>query len=281
MGWQDRAYNQGEGRMSGFALPPLTPLTVGLMLTCLAVFIAQALTGPVAGASRLVRWGWLDFHGAEAFTQPWRWITYQYLHGSGTHLFFNMIGLYFFLPSLERLWGWKKALAFYTLGGIAAGVVYGIVCGIFGFQPPIIGASGSVLALIGACAYLFPEQQVIFFLFAVPIRVLAVLLAIIYLLTVLGDHQVSDACHLGGLAFGFLAPYALGPAWSRFTRGMQVRRMRRETVEEQDEEEAVDRILDKVHAHGMHSLSWRDRRILRRATQRQRQRDMEVARRRG
>ncbi len=270
--------------MSGFALPPLTPLTLGLMAACVAVFLIQALAGNAgAMASSFVERGALTFRDGRAFTQPWRWVTYQYLHGGGAHLFFNMLALYFFLPSLERLWGWKRALAFYTGGGVFAGVLFGVICYLAGRYPPIIGASGSVLAIIGACAYLFPEQQVFVLIFAIPIRVLAVLLAIIYVLTIIGapDHGFSDAAHLGGLAYGFLSPYAFGPAWSRFTRGMQVRRMRRETVEDQDEEEAVDRILDKVHSHGMHSLSWRDRRILRRATQRQRQRDMELARRRG
>jgi hypothetical protein len=174
-----------------------------------------------------------------------------------------------------------RALAFYTAGGIAAGVAFGLLSAFIHMQLPLIGASGSVLAVIGACAYLFPEQQVLFILFLIPIRVLAILLGVLYLLTVVGEHNLSNAAHLGGMVFGVMVPWLLGPAWTRFTRQMHVRKLRRETVEEEHEEEVVDQILDKVHAQGMHSLTWRERRILRKATERQRQRDLEVAKRKG
>ena len=280
MGWQDRPYNyRSERTRSGFALPPLTPLSIGVMGACLAVFVAQSFTGPVAELSPIVRLGGLSFDNALAMTQPWRWITYQYVHLSGTHIVFNMLGVYFFLPQLERLWGWKKALGFYTLGGIVAGMAFGVMHVLFGYHL-IAGASGSVLAAIGACAYLFPAQQVIFFLFAVPIRILAVLLAVIYVLSMLGERDASDAAHLGGLAFGYFAPMLLSPMIGRLSRQLQARRLRRLTAEEQDEQEVVDRILQKVHDQGMHSLTWRERRILRRATQRQRERDLELPRQR-
>jgi membrane associated rhomboid family serine protease len=130
MGWEDRAYHRegpsGQGPRLIFPMP--TKLTFALILSCILVFVIQATTGPVAGFSSLVRWGELIFRGGAAFTQPWRWITYQYLHGTGNHIFWNMLAIYFFVPALERLWGWKKVLAFYTLGGIAAGVTYGFMC---------------------------------------------------------------------------------------------------------------------------------------------------------
>jgi Zn-dependent protease len=48
--------------------------------------------------------------------------------------------------------------------------------------------------------------------------------------------------------------------------------------EERAERERIDRILEKVSAHGMHSLSWWERRALRKATEHQRQRDLELGR---
>src|SRR5581483_2739730 len=106
MAWQDRAYNS-ENMPSGprLVFPMPSWLTLGLIVACLIVFIVQAVTSSIAAAaSPLVRWGVLTFIGGRAFTQPWRWITYQYLHENGWHIFFNLITIYFFVPMLERYW---------------------------------------------------------------------------------------------------------------------------------------------------------------------------------
>ena len=107
MGWQDRPYYKEDGTGGippvVFAWPKLTRLTMGVIGACLLLYLAQAFTP----GRDIEYWGVLTFAGGRAWTQPWRWITYQYLHGGTGHFFFNMIGLYFFLPSLELMWGWK------------------------------------------------------------------------------------------------------------------------------------------------------------------------------
>jgi hypothetical protein len=50
--------------------------------------------------------------------------------------------------------------------------------------------------------------------------------------------------------------------------------------EEQVEQQRIDAILSKVSAHGMHSLTWLEKRTLKKATEHQRQRDMERLRKR-
>jgi Zn-dependent protease len=47
---------------------------------------------------------------------------------------------------------------------------------------------------------------------------------------------------------------------------------------EQLEQQRIDEILAKVSAHGMHSLNWMERRALKKATEHQRQRDIELGR---
>lgn len=54
---------------------------------------------------------------------------------------------------------------------------------------------------------------------------------------------------------------------------------RRAIHQEETEQLKVDAILQKVHLSGMHSLTWGDKRILRKATERQRKSEMEVSRR--
>lgn len=58
------------------------------------------------------------------------------------------------------------------------------------------------------------------------------------------------------------------------------RKLRRQAEQEENEQAQIDAILAKVSAQGMHSLTWSERRALRKATERQRQREIEVSDRR-
>jgi hypothetical protein len=58
-----------------------------------------------------------------------------------------------------------------------------------------------------------------------------------------------------------------------------IRRLRKEAARDAAEQQMIDTILAKVSAHGMQTLTWSERRALKRATDRQRQRDLELSRR--
>jgi membrane associated rhomboid family serine protease len=262
MAWEDRPYNRDEPPRLRVSVPMPGPMTMAVMGTCLLSFLLLN----VFHVLPIYEYGELTFRGGRAFTQPWRWITYAYLHGSGGHIFWNLLGLYFFLPPLERVWGWRRAFAFYTIGTIVAGVTFGLLCLLFPFGG-LIGASGGILAALGACAYLFPEMT---FLGIIPIRVAAALFGILYLLTIAGDKDASNAAHLGGLVFGFFAPYYGSRFSSRFLEGFKRHRRQREIIAEQEESQTIDRILQKVHDHGMNSLTRGEKNALKRATDRQR-----------
>ncbi len=272
MGWQDRAYNQeSNGGIPPvvFKFPKLSRLTLTLLVLNLALFLLKAVWEH--GYLATLHWGALELTHGHAFTQPWRWITYQYLHGSGSHVFFNLIGLYFFLPTLELTWGWRKALAFYTAGGFVGGVVFCVYAAAIGRSEfaHIIGASGAVMSAMGAVALLFPNRQLILLVFPVPIRVAVALFAGLYILTVLGDKSLSDACHLGGLAFGFFAPLLAGPTLHKYRQKWRRRQVNRQANLEVDEQETIDRILAKVSHEGMQSLTNAEKKALKRATERQ------------
>ena len=69
---------------------------------------------------RLRQWGYFSVtEGIHRF-QIWRWLTYQFLHHDFWHLLFNMIGLYFFGPLMERWWGSRRFLGFYLMCGFSA-----------------------------------------------------------------------------------------------------------------------------------------------------------------
>jgi len=58
----------------------------------------------------------------------------------------------------------------------------------------------------------------------------------------------------------------------------KIRRLRLQAQREAAEQERIDAILAKVSAHGMHSLTWLEKRALRQATERQRKQDLELTR---
>ena len=64
---------------------------------------------------------------------------------------------------------------------------------------------------------------------------------------------------------------------SKFSRWSAARAKKR-AREEQAEQAKIDEILAKVSAHGMHSLTWMEKRALHKATERQRKRDLETGR---
>lgn len=311
MAWQDRAYNS-ENMPGGprLVFPMPSWLTLALIVSCLVVFLMQAATGGAAAASPMVRWGGLMFEGGRAFTQPWRWLSYQYLHASGGHIFWNLITLYFFVPMLERFWGWKRTLIFYTLGGFAAGITAGLLSLAIGQSLFLVGASGAIFSVLGAVTAIAPNMQVLaMMVIPITLRTMCILFTVLYGLTILGDRNLSDAAHLGGLAFGFFAvrfgTRLLGDRWpfsastmeeqdpsgygnplqehrsrSRRQRGSRraIARARKLAQEAAAEQQRIDAILAKVSAKGMASLTWRERRVLHKATDRQRKRDLELSR---
>ena len=54
------------------------------------------------------------------------------------------------------------------------------------------------------------------------------------------------------------------------------RKLRKQAQHEESEQARIDSILAKVSAHGMQSLTWSERRVLKKATERQRRREVEV-----
>ena len=273
MGFQDRYYNQqqqpfGPGGGMSFGLPRLTPMVKYLLIINCAVFVLQLIFREkleslfaATGQSYI-----------EAL-QVWRLITFQFLHSVQTpfHLLFNMIGLYFLGPVLERSWGSQKFLIFYLLCGAVGGllfVTFSYLGWMTGFY--LIGASGGVLGLLVACAILFPQIRVILFIFPMQIRSAAILFAIFYFLTVVtgGANAGGDLCHLGGMATGFIWVMGRGRFGQLFAK-RQESAYKRKWEQQQKLQYEVDRILAKVHEQGVQSLTRKEKQILQQATEQQ------------
>lgn len=154
---------------------------------------------------------------------PWQLVTYQYLHGSFGHLFFNMLALWMFGMELENIWGTKRFAVYYTLSGIAAGLVHMAITPLLGsLLGPTIGASGSVMGVLLAFGLIFPDRPVMMFpiFFPIPARIFVLLYAGLDL--VLGVANASDGvahfAHLGGALGGFLLLKFGEPLWNLLDR---------------------------------------------------------------
>ncbi len=218
----------------------------------------------------------------------WQLITFQFLHGSLGHLFGNLIGLFFFGRTLESRLGWKEFLKIYFLCGIGGGILQVLLQwwlpGYFGSAT--LGASAGVLGIIAAFALMEPEAP-IFVSFILPMRakhLLWIELGIALFFTIVpATSQTANAAHLGGIltAIGYMrwdsqrTPLPWNPLLARRRKrqlvqaAAQVARWRgkadkpaAEVPPEEFISREVDPILDKISAHGIHSLTPHERQIL-------------------
>ena len=65
----------------------------------------------------------LHYWGSERF-RVWQFITYMFMHGNFTHLFFNMFAVWMFGAAVENIWGGKRFLTFYILTGLGAALCH-------------------------------------------------------------------------------------------------------------------------------------------------------------
>ncbi|RAJ98182.1 rhomboid family protein [Larkinella arboricola] len=95
----------------------LTPVVRTLLLLNVGLYLITA-----SGIDLIGRFGLYSFL-SPAFA-PHQLITHMFLHAGFMHLFSNMLGLFFFGPMLERVWGNKRFTIFYLITGIGAGLLF-------------------------------------------------------------------------------------------------------------------------------------------------------------
>ena len=223
----------------------------------------------------------------------WQLLTYQFMHGGWLHLLLNCWAIFVFGREVEGTLGWKQFLALYFSSGVLGGLFQALAGVIMGraFAAPVVGASAGAFGLVSAYATLYPERPLMLLLFfIIPVSMRAkFLLLFSALITVCGIifpmDNIAHAAHLGGMLTGIVfVRYVIHWHWQwpRFqrTRSRPLRPLievpRRsstrwgQTQGGVDEDlppdeflsKAVDPILDKISAHGIQSLTERERRIL-------------------
>jgi membrane associated rhomboid family serine protease len=152
---------------------------------------------------------------------PWMPITYMLIHGGLLHLFFNMIGLFFFGPRLEYRLGSTHFVGLYLVSGLF-GALLSIVNPLGSRSVAIVGASGAVFGILFAFARYWPRERImIWAILPVEARTLVIVLAAISIvLGMAGTGRIAHFAHLGGFVGGYLylkVMEAMSPA-RRFRR---------------------------------------------------------------
>ena len=184
------------------SMPPLPPITQALILINVAMFcLDEALNGALSMYMAL--WPLESHH-----FMPWQLVTYAVLHGSVTHIFFNMMALWMFGSELERMWGPRRYLEFLLASVLTAALTQMLMSYLGGWGNPMVGASGGIYGLLLAYAMMFPDRIIMPLFPPIPMKakyyVLGFGLLELFLSWQDTTSGVAHFAHLGGMLGGWL-----------------------------------------------------------------------------
>lgn len=260
----------------------MTPWVRRLLVANLLVFLLQSTL--VLGLA-----GQAGFDPMRAFDRPWTFVTYMFVHGSILHLAFNMLALFVFGPPVEERVGSRTFIIYYLACGVG-GAALSLALRQLVFFDFMVGASGAILGVALAFAWYWPDQPIFVFPLPEPIpaKWLVVFAVAIDLgLAVIGANDgVAHLAHLGGIATGFI--WLKAGDWHLVRAERRLRKVAavepgvlvhpavraargsdpapsppKPRAAKGDRTQAeVDRVLDKISARGMSSLTPAERKFL-------------------
>lgn len=223
----------------------LTPVAKNLLIINVICFIGTII---FANSSRLLG----VYYPDSPFFHIWQPISYMFIHGGFSHLFFNMFALVMFGPIIEQRFGSKRFLNFYLVTALGALVLqYGVqaieIYRIIGtpfasdyisldlalnrissslplsgdqlstlgsiYATPMVGASGAIFGLLLAFAYFYPNMPLYFMFIPVPIKAKYFVGAYILIEIVMGfNNSGSSIAHLAHVG-GALFGYLMIKVW--------------------------------------------------------------------
>lgn len=209
-----------------------TPVVLNLIIINVLAYFAQVAFGGSAQLNEVNDLFALHHYKSEVF-RPYQLVTHMFMHGGIFHLLFNMLALWMFGTTVERVWGPKRFLIFYFICGLGAALAQ---MGSYAFdfweidhaeigvdlfnqyqtilrQNATVGASGAIMGVLAAFGYLFPNTELIIFPIPIPVKAKWAIMGIIALdvfggiSRVPGDN-IAHFAHVGGALIGlFLVWY--------------------------------------------------------------------------
>jgi len=179
---------------------PLTPVVKNIIIACVSVFVVQL----IAGNSILEFFALCPLLVVKRY-YFWQVFTYIFLHGSVTHLLFNMLALYMFGCEMERYWGSRRFFQYFLITGIGAGLCVFLIPS--NYATFTLGASGAIYGILLAYGFTFPDRIIyMYLLFPIPAKYFVMIMGGIVFLSTLSSANsgISNIAHLGGMLVGFV-----------------------------------------------------------------------------
>ncbi len=230
----------------------------------------------------------------ELLFKPWTLITYMFLHLEFFHILFNLLWLYWFGQIFLRYLTPKQLLSNYLLGGLSGAFLYILLFNllpVFQASVPVsfaLGASAAVMAIAIAISVYAPDYTMhLMFIGPVKLKWLAVVFIVTDIIQIASTNAGGHIAHLGGALFGYLYVSQLkkgkdiSKGFNRIMdsiasvfsskRKMRVTYRKSSATKEDDweynkrkvnEQEEIDKILDKIAKSGYESLTKREKEIL-------------------
>lgn len=231
---------------------------------------------------------------SQLLSHAWTPITYMFLHEEFFHILFNMFALYWFGKIFLMFFSEKQLVGLYLFGGLIAAAVYVAAFNLFPYyssilhQSLLLGASGSIMAIIVATAFQSPNMELqLMFFGGVKLKYIAIVYVLISFFGITSSNGGGELAHLGGALAGYLFVVSLRQG-TDLTKGFNVvldaifdvfrprklkikqnknRSKSTMTDAEFNQNKArkmaeIDTILDKIKTSGYESLSAEDKKKL-------------------
>lgn len=215
----------------------------------------------------------------------WTPLTYMFTHQGFLSGIFNILWLYWVGSIFEEYLSYKRLLGVYLGGGLVAAVFFIAAYNLLGLaninlpDVAITGASMSIMAVIVATATLLPTYEVQLIIFGrVQLKWIAIVYVALALLSSMSNGS-AEMAHVGAAMFGFFyikqlqrgtdwvaaatRPFKPKPKLRVVSSGYQPVQKKSANAPQQDE---IDRILDKISASGLDSLSRQEKETLAQAS---------------
>ena len=238
----------------------------------------------------------------ELLFKPWTLVTYMFVHGGFWHLLMNMLWLFWLGRMFLDYFHSKQLAAVYLIGGFAGAGLHLLANYLTHVNVSMIGASAAVMSIVFAVVAYKPDRLMhLMFIGPVKMKYVGIVVFIIDLMGLAGSMKVGVAAsggvahlaHMGGSLFGLWFGFAmrnnkditsgfvkfLDSIFSLFSSGsskkyknMRVKKNKNRFEKPKsdsehnqsraDNQEEINRILDKISKSGYNSLSSKEKQFL-------------------
>ena len=138
-----------------------------------------------------------------AIARPWTLFTAIFLHGSITHILYNLFALALFGTILEHNIGSKRFLFVFFLSGLFASIAS------VPFYNSVLGASGAIFGVIGSLTILKPKMVIWLYGMPMPMFLAAFIWAVVDILGIFAPGNTANIAHLAGLFVGIVVAFMI------------------------------------------------------------------------